>query len=376
MYSLTKKIFLLLILVRLISSCTFSHNNETKTKEKYQVTYPILMDTLYFNDYVSDIHSVKNVEVRARVKGYIESIHIDEGKSVKQGQLLFKISSQEYREDVLKAKANLKNAIAEAKAAELDLQNIKILVDKNVVSKTELEMAQSKLDALNAKIEEAQSHEVSAQLRLSFTEIRAPFDGVIDRIPNKVGSLIDEGTLLTSISDNSEVFAYFNVSEKEYLEFSATKSADAHSNQVSLILANNKEHSYKGTIETIEGEFDNNTGSIAFRARFPNPDKLLKHGSSGKVRLTRKLNNVVIIPQKSTFEIQDKIYVFVVDDNNTVKMKNFIPKQRIPHLYIMESGLTTKDRLIYEGIQEVKDGMVINPEVVTMKEIITSLSKQ
>ncbi|HVD96957.1 MAG TPA: efflux RND transporter periplasmic adaptor subunit [Cytophagaceae bacterium] len=362
----------------LITGCSFSNKNETKVRDKYQVTYPITVDTSYNIDYVSDIHSIKNIEIRARVKGYIEAIHVDEGKPVKKGQVIFSISKQEYQEEVLKANANLKNAIAEAKAAELELQNVKLLVAKNVVSKTEMEMAQARLDAFNAKIEEAKSHAVSAQLKLSFTEIRAPFDGVIDRIPNKVGSLVDEGTLLTTLSDNHEVYAYFNVSEKEYLEFQhdENKRASSSHDEVSLILANNKEHAYKGNVETVEGEIDNETGSIAFRARFPNPDKILKHGSSGKIRLRHTLHNAIVIPQKSTLEIQDKVYVFVVDNQGKVKMKNFVPKMRIPHLYILESGLSTTDKIIYEGIQDVKDGMIVNAEVVPMKDIIVELANE
>ena len=367
---------ILLIGVLLFTSCSYSNKNETKRRERFQVTYPLVLDTSYYNDYVSDIHSIKNVEIRARVKGYIETIHIDEGKTVKKGQLLFSISNQEYKEDVLKAKANLKNAIAEAKAAELNLQNVKILVEKKVVSKTEMEMAQSKLDALDANIEEAQSHEVSALLKLFSTEIRAPFDGVIDRIPNKVGSLIDEGTLLTTLSDNNEVYAYFNVSEKEYLDFAANATEPAKKNEVSLILANNEEHKHKGNVETIEGEIDNVTGSIAFRARFPNPEKILKHGSSGKIRLQKNLKNAMVIPQKSTFEIQDKIYVFVVDDNNKVQMRSFVPKHRIPHLFILESGLSANDKIIYEGIQDVKDGMLVNAEIIPLKNIITRLASE
>lgn len=351
-------------------SCSF--DKEKKQSEKFTVTRPIIIDTVYYIDYVSDIHSVKNVEIRSRVKGYVESILVDEGMSVKKGQILFRISDQEYKEDLLKAKANLKNAIAEAKSAELNLQNVKVLVDKNVVSRTELDMATAKLDALNANIDEAKSHEVSAQLKLAFTEVRAPFDGIIDRIPNKAGSLIDEGTLLTTLSDNSEVFAYFNVSEKEYLDFTSDRSG-SYSKSVSLILANNEEHPYKGQVETIEGEFDNSTGSIAFRARFPNPDKVLKHGSSGKIRLKRTVQNALVIPQKSTFEIQDRMFVYVVDKDNVVQMRGIQPKLRIPHLYILESGITANDKFIYEGIQDVREGEEIAPEFVSLKAIISQI---
>ncbi|HSY62181.1 MAG TPA: efflux RND transporter periplasmic adaptor subunit, partial [Cytophaga sp.] len=302
-----------------------SLEKSTVQADKYSVTRPILIDTTYVIDYVADIHSIKNVDIRSRVKGYLDAILVDEGMPVKKGQILFRISSQEYKEDLLKAKANLKNAIAEAKSAELNVQNVKVLVEKNVVSKTELDMAHAKLDALNANIEEARSHEVSAQLKLSFTEVRAPFDGILDRIPNKVGSLIDEGTLLTTLSDNSEVYAYFNVSEKEYLDFKSDVSG-SYSKSVKLILANNEEHKYLGQIETIEGEFDNATGSIAFRARFANPDKLLKHGSSGKIRLTRSVKGALIIPQKCTFEIQDRMFVYVVDKHNIVTARSIVPQ--------------------------------------------------
>lgn len=368
-----KKVFMLTCFSAILLMTACSTNKDSKEKqEEFPTTSPIVIDTDYNNDYVSDINAIKNVEIRARVKGYIEKIHVDEGKFVKQGQILFSISSQEYKEEILKAKALLKSAIAEAKAAELNLQNVKLLVDKNVVSKTEYEMAKAKLDALNARIEEAQSHETSAKLKLSFTEIKAPFDGIVDRIPNKIGSLIDEGILLTTISDNKEVFAYFNVSEKEYLDFAKTIRESAKS-EVSLILANNETHDYKGNIETIEGEFDKNTGSIAFRARFSNPERILKHGSSGKVRINNHVKNALVIPQKSTFEIQDKVYVFVVDKNNKIQTRNVVPKLRIPHLFIIQSGVSTSDRIIYEGIQNLKDGMTIIPEMIAMDKIIKEL---
>ncbi|MFO0792946.1 MAG: efflux RND transporter periplasmic adaptor subunit [Candidatus Brocadiaceae bacterium] len=338
------------------------------------VTNPTVMDTTYTNDYVADVHSLQHIELITRVKGYIEKIHVDEGEIVKAGQILFSISRQEYEVDLQKAKAMLKSAIADAKAARLDLQNVKILVEKSIVSKTELNMARAKLDALHAKVDEAKSYEASAELNLSYTVIKAPFDGIIDRIPNKVGSLVDEGTLLTTLSDNKKVFAYFNVSEKEYLDFTTLIDSEKK-NDVTFVLANNQIHRYKGCIETVAGKIDKNTGSIAFRACFPNPNLLLKQGSSGKVRIAKEEKNALIIPQKATFEIQDKIYVFTVDSDNTVKMRSIVPKLRIPHLYVIESGLSSDDRIIYEGIQQAKEGDKIIPEVISMKQILAEQSK-
>ena len=356
-----------------ISACSSDKKNSVN-QEKYPVTNPVVMDTTYTHDYVANIHSLQHVELRARVKGYIEKIHVDEGEIVKDGQMLFSISRQEYEVDLLKTKAMLKSAIAEVKAAKLNLQNVKILVEKNIVSKTELHMAQAKLDALHAKVNEAKSYVASAELNLSYTVIKAPFDGIIDRIPNKAGSLVDEGTLLTTISDNKKVFAYFNVSEKEYLDF-ATLMDSGNKNDVVLVLANNQIHRYKGCIDTVAGKIDKNTGNIAFRACFPNPDLRLRQGSSGEVRIIKEEKNALIIPQKATFEIQDKTYVYTVDSDNTVKMCVVVPKLRIPHFYVIESGLSSNDTIIYEGIQLVKEGDKIIPEVISMKQILAEQPK-
>jgi RND family efflux transporter MFP subunit len=205
--------------------------------------------------------------------------------------------------------------------------------------------------------------ESSANLKLSLAEIRAPFDGIIDRIPNKVGSLINEGDLLTSISDNRQVYAYFNVSEREYLDFTMAKDKKK-GDEAHLILANDRLHEHVGIVESIDGKIDKNTGSITFRAKFPNPDGLLKHGSSGKVRLQKELKAAMIIPQKSTFEIQDKTYVFMVDADNVVRMRSINPIIRLPDSYVINSGLSASNRILYEGIQLVRDGDKIIPELV------------
>jgi RND family efflux transporter MFP subunit len=367
-----KALMLLGIVAVLFSAC--SSDKENKTKEKYPVMAPIVMDTIIINEYVADIHSLQNIEIRARVKGYVESINVDEGKPVKEGQVLFTINNLHYKEELLKAKALVKSAIAEAKSAELEVKNVQILADKSVVSKTELEMAQSKQEAANAKVDEAKSNESTAELNLSLTQIKAPFEGVVNRIPYKVGSLIDEGTLLTTLSNNKEVFAYFNVSEREYLEINSQNNSD-NKNEVALILANNQPYSIKGKIETVEGEFDRSTGNIAFRARFDNPNGILKHGSSGKIQLRKELKDVLIIPQKSTVEIQEKNYVFFLGKDNVVQMKSFIPLYRLSNFYVVGSGLSATDKIIYEGIQLIKEGDKVTPLIVTAKDVLSNQAK-
>lgn len=371
-----KNLTLSLSMLLLASSCS-SDKGEQQVQDmgKFPVTSPIAIDTTLPIDYVAEINAVQNVEIRARVKGYLDNIYIDEGKYVKQGQVLFSINNPELNENIAKASAVLKSTITELKAAELELKNVKQLVDKNIISNTELEMAKNKVELAKAKVEEAQANETFAKIQLAYTQVKAPFSGIVNRIPNKTGSLMEDGTLLTSISKNDEVFAYFDVSEKEYLNYASNMKTDAEqSKNVTLILANGEEHPFKGKIETTEGEIEQSTGNIAFRARFSNPDKILKHGASGKIRLLRKYKNVLIIPQKATFEIQDKMYVFVIDQNNRVKSKPITANSRMPHFYIIGSGLSPDDKIIYEGIQNIKDGMTIDPQFVEMKKISKELA--
>jgi RND family efflux transporter MFP subunit len=339
-----------------ITACQ-STKNETAdtTTANYSFIRPEVVDTVYTSEYVADIQSVQNIEIRAQIQGYLSRIHVDEGASVKKGQLLFTLNNALFKEELNKAQALVQTALAECKTAELEVKNTALLADKKVVSTTELELKNTQLEVLKAKAQEAIAHEKAMRTQITFTEIRAPFDGLIGRLPVKTGSLIDEGTLLTTLSDNQSVFAYFNVSEPVYLSLSQDQSHFSREN-IALILADGNYHHHKGRIEMIDAQFDKTTGNIALRARFANPKQLLKHGASGKIQITHPLKNALVIPQKSTFEVQDKTFVYCIDENNIVKAKSIIPKLRLPHLLVVESGVTTSDKILYEGIQNVKEG--------------------
>lgn len=341
--------------------CLVSCTTKKETKEesvKYTVTNPVKIDTSFTKEYVSQIKSLRNIEIRAQEKGYLQNTYVDEGQFVQAGQVLFRIMPQLYE-------AELQKAQSEAKAAQIEFQNAKTLADKNVVSKNEQAMAQ-------AKLEQAKAEVALAKLHLSFTEIRAPFAGTIDRLPKKVGSLIDEGELLTSLSDNSKMFAYFNVSEPEYINYQ-THVKDRGNAQVNLLLANNEPLPYKGKVEVIEGEFDSETGNIAFRANFPNPDKLLRNGETGKVLMNIPVKGALVIPQKATYEIQDKMYVFVVDSNNVVKSREIAVKGEMPDLYVVQNGLAEHDKILLEGVQNVKDDDKIKYDFKDPKQVLSSL---
>ena len=341
-----KEIALQLSLCATLFLAACSTNTEKKTEEKYRVVSPLVTDTVYQNEYVAEINALQNVEVRTRIKGFIETILVDEGQTVHKGQTLFTISSKEYQQELLKTKAALKSATADLKSAEIELDNAQKLLDKKIIGKPEYDLANAKMEALKAQVEEAEADEAQANLNLSFTEIKAPFDGIINRIPNKTGSLVEEGTLLTTISNNKEVFAYFKVSETDYLNYITSKS-EGKSKQVSLVLANGTLYNHSGIIETTESEFDKSTGNIAFRAKFPNPENILKHGASGKVQVKTVLKNAMLIPQKSTFEVQENIYVFVVDKDNIVQQRKVAPSLRLPQLYVISSGLSANEKIIY-----------------------------
>ncbi len=327
------------------TSCEKKRENKQEHVE-FLVTNPIKKDTSIIKDYVSQIHSIRHIEVRALEKGYLKSISVDEGQHVKKGQLMFQIMPNIYEAELQKAKA-------ESNATKIELQNTQLLADGDVVSKNELALAKAMNDKANAEVKLAETH-------LGFTRIRAPFDGIMDHLEAREGSLLDEGELLTTLSDNSKMWVYFNVPEAEYLDYIMSADKDSKK-EVGLLLANNKEFNQKGIVETIEGEFDSKTGNIAFRATFPNPDRILRHGETGSVLMTVPFKNVILIPQKATFEILDKTYVFVVDKDNVVKQREIIIGAELPHLYVVAKGLTENDTILLEGIRMVKN----NEEIET-----------
>ncbi|UOE52058.1 efflux RND transporter periplasmic adaptor subunit [Mucilaginibacter sp. SMC90] len=349
-------------------------NNEAAASDTLQL--PVLtlntQDTVLQKSYVADIQAQKNIEIRSRVRGFLEKIYIDEGKQVKKGQLLFKLNDQEFKVNLSKAKAALSNAVADAKATELEVARVKLLVDKKVISKSELEVAESKMNADKATIEEAQSMVQSAQDQLAYTYIHAPFDGIIDRIPLKSGSLIDEGTLLTSLSDISSMYAYFSFPENEYLQYIRKKESapGQTSDKVKLVLADGLDFPYQGEIETVEAEIEQKTGSINFRAKFPNPKKLLRHGATGKLYISTKADSVIMVPQQSVFDIQDKSYVYIVDKNNKLHMQAFLPQTRFSTYYIVKDGLKAGDRILFQGAQNVRDGMIIKPRKLAKDSLL------
>ncbi len=353
------RIFIIIYLCPLLFYASCKSSEEKKEEEtKFLVTAPLKMDTAVTNEYVCQIRSIRNIELRAQEKGYLQNIYVDEGQFVKKGQLLFRILPRIYE-------AELQKAQAEVDAAEIEVQNTQPLAEKNVVSKNELAMVRAKLSKAKAELELARVH-------LDFTSIRAPFDGLIDRLHLRLGSLVEEGELLTSLSDNSQMWVYFNVSEPEYLNYQARAKTKGKV-PVHLLMANNQLFKYPGVIETIESEFNNETGNIAFRATFPNPEGLLRHGETGSILMKEQLKDALIIPQKATIEIMDKKYVYVVDKNNVVQLRPITITAEIPDLFIVQEGLAENEKILLEGLRKVKNNDKITYDYEELHNVLAHL---
>ncbi|WP_370089384.1 efflux RND transporter periplasmic adaptor subunit [Ekhidna sp.] len=346
------------LLILLYNSACESHKEHNEEAGQFPVTSPLKKDTLTTRNYVCQIHSVQHIELRALEKGYLEKIYVDEGQFIKKGQLMFQIMPRLYQAEMQKAEA-------EANYAEIEYQNTKKLSENNVVAPNELALAKAKLDKAKAELALAQVH-------LDFTQIRAPFDGIMDKFHVREGSLLEEGELLTTLSDNHEMWVYFNVPEAEYLDYRSNIKRDSVI-EVRLLLANNKFFEYPGKVTAIEADFNNETGNIAFRATFQNPKGLLRHGETGSVIVNSPLNNALLIPQKATFEILAKKYVFIVGEDGVIHSKQISVGAELPHLFEVKSGLSASDKILLEGLRRVKDGDKIIPDFVEPQIAISEL---
>ena len=356
-----KPLLLLLLSVGFLAGSTSCSKQEVEKEEvtKLLVTSPLQRDTTVTKEYVAQIHSIQHIELRALEKGYLQKIFVDEGQSVKEGQLMFQIMPLLYQAELQKSKA-------EANFVGIEYKNTKSLADSNIVSKNELALAQAKYDKARADVSLAQTH-------LAFTTIKAPFNGIMDKFEVRLGSLVDEGDLLTTLSDNSKMWVYFNVPEAEYLAYKSHALATDKPLNVNLLMANNQVFDEAGVVQTIEADFNNETGNIAFRATFPNPKGLLRNGETGSVLMTVPLKNALIIPQKATFEILEKKYVFVVDKDNVVHQREVAIASEMPDLFVIKSGITASDRILLEGLRKVKDGDKVSYDFKAPQDVISHL---
>ena len=333
-------------------------NDEEASQTTYEVSKPLVKDLTMNDEYVCQIRAIQHIEVRSLEKGYLQNVLVDEGESVRQGQLLFQIKPSVYEADVQKSEA-------EVELSKIELQNNQALVEKDIISATEAAMSGAKLAKVEAELALAKTH-------LGFTEIRAPFDGLIGRFGDiRLGSLLEENQLLTTLSDTHRVWVYFNVPEAQYLDYMEHKRL---SQKVQLELANKEIYPETGKIEVIQSDFNSTSGNIAFRASFSNPKGLLRYGETGQILWPKKISQAVIVPQKSTYEILDKRFIFVVDKTGVIHEREIKVAREAPNVYIVASGIKPDEMFLLERQNKLDKGDKIRYKLIDPKDAIEKLN--
>jgi membrane fusion protein, multidrug efflux system len=334
-------------------------NDEEASHTTYEVSKPLVKDLTMNDEYVCQIRAIQHIEIRSLEKGYLQNVLVDEGATVRKGQLLFQIKPSVYEADVQKSEA-------EVELSKIELENNQALAEKDIISVSEAAMSAAKLAKVEAEL-------ALAKTRLGFTEIRAPFDGLIGRFGDiRLGSLLEENQLLTTLSDTHRLWVYFNVPEAQYLDYMKTRRKGG-SQRVQLELANKEIYPETGTIETIQSDFNSNSGNIAFRASFSNPHALLRYGQTGKILWPKKIKNAVILPQKSTFEILDKRFIFVVDKSGVIHEREVKVAREAPNIYIVSSGITPDEMYLLERQNKLDKGDKIRYKLIDPEHAIESL---
>lgn len=321
-------------------------------------------------DFTASLQGKVDVEIRPQVDGFLDKVFVDEGAFVKAGQPLFKINDLPYKQQLNNATASLQAAEAAIATAQLEIDKLTPLVENKVVSDYQLNVAKTAHKIAIANASQARAVVAAAQINLGYTLITAPVSGYIGRLPKKQGSLVsrNDPQALTQLSDVHEVYAYFSLGETDFIDFKARYEGETIEEKlkrlppVSLVLADNTVFPTPGKIDMVDGQFDKSTGAITVRAIFPNGQGLLRSGNTGKVRLGRLHQGALLVPQQSTIELQDKVYVYVVGDSNKVSRQPIGIAGKTGNEYIVQDGLKAGDRIVYSALDRLQEGMAVTPE--------------
>lgn len=389
MYSLknvTKLLFSVTTSALFLTACngddTSKKTDAAKTPQGYPTFTITAQSTIINTDYPATLQGIENIDIRPKVDGFIQKIHIDEGSVVRKNQLLFTIDAPQYEQALRTATAAISSAEADVNAAQLQVNKTRPLVEKGIISKFDLESTSLTLQSKQALLSQAKANLANAKINLGYTKILSPVDGVIGSIPYRTGSLVSSNSAqpLTTVSNTSKVYAYFSLNEKQLLDFSNLYKGNTLSDQiknipaVSLILADGSNYHDKGKIESINGLINTSTGSASMRATFPNPTKILKSGGSALVRIPKNLEHVILIPQKATMDVQGKKFAYVLGDsskviNTEIQIMN-VTKGKF---YIVTEGLKVGDKVVLEGFQTLSDKLQIKPEEKSADSVYADL---
>ncbi len=359
-----------IVIMSILYSCTPSNKSPEGGQRKRIPVITLKEEQIALNtEYPTRIEGKVNVDIRPQVEGYIKKIFVEEGAFVKAGQPLFKIDDRSFVEQMNTAKANLNSAKATLKNAKLEVDKYTLLSDNKVTSDFQLRSATTQYEIAQANVAQQKAALENAKINLEFSLVKSPISGFIGRIPKRIGNLVSKTDTqpLTTLSDISEVYAYFSMTEKDFLQFNTQYSgknlADKISkvSQVSLTLADGNTYPYHGKIQMINGEFDKNTGSISIRAVFKNPQDLLRTGNTGRIIFPRLVKRVLRVPVLSTLDIQDKIFVLRLDKDNKAQRVAINISDKQGDYYIVKSGLKQGDRILSQQLETVVEGEQIQP---------------
>lgn len=360
---------LLMFSTAIMISCNQSNANESDLSNHLEVkTIPIeIVDAEVVKTYTASLQGKVNVEVRAQASGYLEQILVKEGSYVQKGQPLFIINQEPYKIKLQNAQATLKAAEAALTNAQLEKDKVSSLLENKFVSPIQLQTANAVLDSAKAAVAQAKAAVAEAKLHLDFCTVTAPVDGFLGRIPKLRGNLVTEGEVepLTTMSDISQIYAYFSLSEADYFDLiksnESSSSKDVLPMEIELHLSNGDVYPLKGKVDMINGEFDKETNALTVRAVFENPDKLLRNGGTGTVNLIAKTKDVIQIPMAATVDLQDKIFAFVLDENNQVEQRQLKIVGKNLHNYFVREGVNKGETLVTTGLDKITDGDTVSP---------------
>ena len=368
----------IIVTAAIITGCSSAQGNQAPPPPP---ALPVLQldpaSTTTYEEYSASLEGKTNVEIRPQVSGYLDKIYVEEGAYVTAGQPLFKINDRPYDEQVNNAQANVLAAKANLEKADIEVKRLQPLVDNKVVSDVQLKAAQAEYEAAKAAVKQAEAAGNNAGINLGWTVVKAPVSGYIGRIPFKTGALVGKGETeaLTVLSDVKEVYAYFSMSEKDFLEFTSQAPGKTIAEKikgipaVELQLADKSIYPAKGKVELMEGQFDKNMGTIQFRAVFPNGEGLLRTGSTGKIRIPHASGNTLAVPQQSTYEIQDKVFVYILGDSNKVMSQPITISGQTTAYYLVDKGLQPGQKIVFAGMDRLRDGAVIQPQVLSADSV-------
>ncbi len=363
-----KKIALWVLTAVVLTSCG------SKSKQMGEASNDFAVETVQTTtadlktSYPATIKGMQDIEIRPKVSGYLVKLLVDEGSTVRKGQPLFLIDSEQYRAAVKAAKAQVKVCKANIATQKLTVENKRMLFKQNIISSYDLQMAENTLTSYEAQLAAAQAQLQSAQDNLSWCTVTSPADGVVGSIPYRVGSLVSaqSAEALTTVSNISKMYVYFSMTEKQLLaltrEAGGINAAIKKMPAVSLVLSDGSTYSQSGTISTVSGVIDSSTGSVQMRATFDNAQHVLRSGGTGSILVPTHSNDAIMVPQSATFDVQDKKFVYVVNNDKSVATREItVLPQNDGQTYVVASGLRSGERIVIDGVNQLKNGQKINP---------------